>query len=69
MVRISRKEGESIVLYADDPATAGKLGSGRVILRIKNISHGANGRVDFAISAPKEVEILREELVTTCDTV
>jgi len=67
MVRISRKEGESIVIYSENPEITKQLGNGRVEIVIKKVVTGEQCRSELAISAPKGVQILRRELKSEGD--
>jgi sRNA-binding carbon storage regulator CsrA len=48
---------------------AGKLGKDRMGAQIISINSRGNDKVELAISAPQEVEVLRRELVASCNVV
>ena len=62
MLTFTRKEGEKIVLYANDPALAEQFGRAQIEIVVKAVNYRGKDRVDLGISAPKEVRVLRGEL-------
>lgn len=56
MLILSRVEGESIILIADEPIHRGAC----VELRVTRVDHGT---VRIGVKAPQEIAIFREELL------
>lgn len=59
MIRIGRKKGERIVIYVNGPLIAKQLGNGQVEVMVKKLRSEESGKVVFAISAIKGVQIGR----------